>query len=163
MEIRIVPYAENYRDTVITLLLMLQQTLVDIDPEHVQILSESYKSNYLDYVIALTKRSNGTMLVAIQNDSVVGFAAGYIEEKDEEDHLSNRCPKRGRVSDLIVEDAVRHCNIGTMLLRKMENIFKEQGCEFIAIDVFAPNLGALDFYYGNGYQNRNIEIYKKLL
>lgn len=44
----------------------------------------------------------------------------------------------------------------------MERYFKSIGCQGILIDVFAYNENAQQFYYKNGYFNRNIEVMKKI-
>ena len=77
--------------------------------------------------------------------------------------MTNRCPKRGRITELIVERAARGTGTGKALLREMEAYLKHMGCEAIAIDVFAPNQNAVEFYRRNGYEPRNIEVLKLIV
>lgn len=106
--------------------------------------------------------NNGKIFLAKTSDSVFGMIAGYVEPKDAEDRISNRCPKRGVISDLVVSSSFRNKGIGVSLMSVMENYLSSIGCEFIAVNVFAPNEGARRFYEKSGYVPRNIELYKRI-
>ena len=160
--VKIVPYAPKYAPQAKELLLELQAHLVACDPEAVQVLKERYREEYLGYVLGLTERFGGAVFLALRGDRAVGFAAGYPEPKDEEDLLTNRCPKRGVLSELVVSAPERRQSTGRQLLCAMEEFFRAQGCEFIAVDVFAPNRDARGFYEALGYAPRNIEYYKRI-
>ena len=149
-------------DKVNDLLIQLQKHLVSVDYEHVQILNEQYGKKYLNKLLDLLSKNCGKLFVAEKNGQLCGMVAGIIEPKDEDDFLTNRCPKRGKVVELVVSEHTRSQGIGTKLLRTIEDYFREQGCEFVCVDVFAPNLGALRFYEGAEYSTRNIEMYKHL-
>ena len=101
-EILIEEYTASHEEEVISLLCELQSYLVDIDSEKVQLLSNDYRLNYLPYVLELAYSNHGSALIALNNGKVIGFAAGMIEPKDKEDRLTNRCPNRGLISELIV-------------------------------------------------------------
>lgn len=47
-------------------------------------------------------------------------------------------------------------------MKKIEDYFLEQNCEYVLIDVFAYNNKALDFYNKNGYHARMVVDIKKL-
>jgi len=63
---------------------------------------------------------------------------------------------------LIVSKDHRSGGAGTALLQAMEDYFRKHECEYICVDVFAPNKGAYTFYENNSYSPRNIELYKRL-
>lgn len=106
--------------------------------------------------------NSGVVYLASVDDSVVGMIAGYIEPKDDEDRITNRCPKCGVIADLVVSCSLRSNGIGQALMTKIEAFFMEHGCEFVAVNVFAPNENAIRFYEKTGYAPRNIELYKRI-
>ena len=57
---------------------------------------------------------------------------------------------------------VRNNGVGTALLEKMEEYFKNNGCEYVFISVFAYNEKALSFYDKHNYHARMIDNIKKL-
>lgn len=155
-------YAPNDKAAVITLLVQLQDHLVAVDDEKVQMLTVRYRKEYIDYLFDALRVNNGILLVAENAATIIGFVAGIIEPKDREDVLTNRCPIRGKVLELIVSKDFRLGGIGTALLQAMEEYFKKHKCEYICVDVFAPNEDAVRFYQINSYAPRNIEMYKRL-
>jgi len=161
-EILIEEYTASHEEEVISLLCELQSYLVDIDSEKVQLLSNDYRLNYLPYVLEFAYSNHGSALIALNNGKVIGFAAGMIEPKDKEDRLTNRCPNRGLISELIVATEWRGKGVGKKLVEAMEDQFKGKNCEYSVVDVFGPNGAAQSFYSGLGYGNRNIEMMKKL-
>ena len=159
---KIVEYLPHHRNACKELLCLLQEYLVKIDDENVQIMCEDYKDKYIEYLERQIKNCDGTILVAETESNLVGMIAGLIEEKDEIDLLSNRCPRRGIITELIVDEKERGKGIGKILITKMEEYFINKNCEYIAVDVFGPNKNALLFYESLGFAPRNIELYKRV-
>mgnify|MGYP002626370782 FL=1 len=159
--LKIVPYS-NEKQQVVNLLVELQEYLVSADEERVQTIDDAYGEKYFAYLQGLIKKHEGIILLAVSGNEVVGFIAGYIEPKDEEDIITNRCPKRGIISDLAVTAPRRGSGIGKDLMNAIERYFMEMDCEFVALDLFAPNDTAKKFYDSLGYTPRNIELYKRI-
>lgn len=159
----IMEYEARFEEAVKDLLVSLQEYLVEIDPEKIQTLPGSYREEYFRLMMASLAEQEGRLLLAIDNGKTVGLIAGIIEAKDEIDRLTNRCPKRGRITELMVAQTARGTGTGKALLREMEAYLKHMGCEAIAIDVFAPNKNAVEFYRRNGYEPRNIEVMKPMV
>ncbi|MCD8116588.1 MAG: GNAT family N-acetyltransferase [Oscillospiraceae bacterium] len=157
----IVPYS-NEKQQVVNLLVELQEYLVSVDEESVQTIDNEYGEKYFIYLQELIKKHDGIILLAVSGSEVDGFIAGYIEPKDEEDVITNRCPRRGIISDLAVTAPRRGSEIGKDLMSAIERYFSEMNCEFVAVDLFAPNDTARKFYDSLGYTPRNIELYKRL-
>lgn len=155
-------YAPEDKSQVIMLLVQLQEHLVAVDDEQVQILTDRYPKEYLNYLLDELRENHGVLFVLENATEIIGLVAGIIEPKDKEDILTNRCPIRGKVLDLIVSKDHRSGGAGTALLQAMEDYFREHECEYICVDVFAPNKGAYTFYENNSYSPRNIELYKRL-
>lgn len=159
--IRIIKYT-NQHSQIEHLLVELQEYLVSIDPEKVQVIDEQYGKKYFQYLLRQIKENHGIIFLAYSDNDAIGLIAGYIEPKDEEDEISNRCPKRGIISDLIVSATSREKGVGGHLMKSIENYFSEQGCEFVAVNAFGPNTTAKNFYDSLGYIPRNIEYYKRI-
>ncbi len=155
-------YAPEDKSQVIMLLVQLQEHLVAVDDEQVQILTDRYSKEYLNYLLDALRENHGVLFVLENATEIIGLVAGIIEPKDKEDILTNRCPIRGKVLDLIVSKDHRSDGAGTALLQAMEDYFRKHECEYICVDVFAPNKGAYTFYENNSYSPRNIELYKRL-
>lgn len=155
-------YAPEDKSQVIMLLVQLQEHLVTVDDEQVQILTDRYPKEYLNYLLDELRENHGVLFVLENATEIIGLVAGIIEPKDKEDILTNRCPIRGKVLDLIVSKDHRSGGAGTALLQAMEDYFRKHECEYICVDVFAPNKGAYTFYENNSYSPRNIELYKRL-
>lgn len=157
----IVRYTDE-REQVISLLIELQNHLVSVDHEKVQIMNDSYGEEYFAFMFRLVTDNDGVIYLAKERNEVVGMIAGYVEPKDEEDKITNRCPKRGVISDLVVSPSFRSQGIGGEFMNAMERYFSDIGCEFVAINAFAPNENAIRFYEKTGYAPRNIELYKRI-
>lgn len=111
----IIPYS-NEKQQVVNLLIELQEYLVSVDDEKVQTIDDEYGEKYFTYLQGLVKNHDGIILLAVSGSEVVGFIAGYIEPKDEEDIITNRCPKRGIISDLAVTASCRGSGVGKDLM-----------------------------------------------
>ena len=160
--LEIVKYTDE-KEKVIELLTELQNHLVRVDDEKVQILKDSYGESYFALLFQRVEKYNGVVFLAKAGNEIVGMIAGYVEPKDEEDMITNRCPKRGIIAELIVSSQFRSQGVGTELMNALEQYFYDIGCEFIAVSVFAPNKSAESFYEHLGYAPRNIELYKRIL
>ena len=75
-------YAPKDKAEVITLLVQLQEHLVAVDDENVQMLTERYRNEYLDYLFDELRENNGILLIAQNDVTIIGLVAGIIEPKD---------------------------------------------------------------------------------
>ena len=80
----------------------------------------------------------------------------------EYDYLDFKCPKRGEITELIVTNKVRSNGVGQQLINTMESYFKNTGCEYVYVDVFAYNQNGLKFYNKKGYHTRMEIMLKKI-
>lgn len=155
-------YSECDKEKVMDLLVQLQNHLVAVDDENVQVLTTTYRIEYFNTLMNEISANSGRIFVATDYGTVIGLVAGIVEPKDEVDKLTNRCPKRGKILELVVSPNSRTAGVGSSLVNRMEGYFQEQQCEFVCVDVFAPNKDAIRFYQANAYADRNIEMYKKI-
>ena len=87
---------------------------------------------------------------------------GCIFSYGEYDYLDYKCPKRGTITELVVSKDIRSKGVGNLLIKKLEDYFKNNNCEYVILDVFAYNDVALNFYKKHGYHSRMITEIKKL-
>ena len=158
----IVEYEEKYLNDVRRLLTELEEYLVSIDKDEL----DQVHSDYYDKMALLdlneVNSNDGICYLAIENNNVVGLIMGIIPKYDEYDYLDYKCPKRGVITELIVTSKVRSKGIGNALINKLEEYFKDNGCEYSLVDVFAYNSNAKSFYERKGYHSRMYTDIKKL-
>lgn len=112
---------------------------------------EGYGRAYLEKTLADVKARHGVIFVAEADGRVVGFVVGVIVLMTEIGQMEQRLRKPGEVTELYVDGDSRSRGIGAQLLERIEEWFREQGCDAVRIEVFAPNLGARRFYQRYGY------------
>ena len=159
---KIIEYENKYLEDVKDLLTELEEYLVSIDKDNLDMIHEDYHEKMALVDLEEVKNNNGACFLAIDGNKVIGLIMGTIPSYDEYDYLDYKCPKRGRIIELIVTSKVRNNGIGKALIEKMEEYFKLKGCEYVLIDVFAYNENAIKFYERKGYHPRMLVDIKKL-
>ena len=153
----IVEYNSKYDEDIKDLLVQLQQYLADIDKEKYNIVGDGYREKYFDKTIEEVKKCNGKIMLYKDNEKIAGLIVGLINN-DETERYDFKAPKRGRITELIVDKEYRGRQIGKKLLDEMTNYLKSIGCEKILIAVFGYNESAIEFYEKNGYHIRMIDM-----
>ena len=158
----VIEYDEKYREDVKDLLVELEEYIVSIDEDHLDIVGKDYREKLIDVDLKEINDYEGKCFLAVENDKVIGLIMGTILPYDEVDYLDYKCPRRGKVTELVISKNVRSNGIGQELMKKMEEYFISKKCEYILIDVFAYNKNAIDFYDKQGYHNRMHTVIKKI-
>ena len=153
----IVEYNSKYDEDIKDLLVQLQQYLADIDKEKFNIVGDGYREKYFEKTLEEVKKCNGKILLYKDNEKIVGLIVGLINN-DETERYDFKAPKRGRITELIVDKEYRGKRIGKQLLDEMTNYLKSIGCEKMLIAVFGYNESAIKFYEKNGYHIRMIDM-----
>lgn len=159
---KIVEYEDKYLNDVKDLLVELEEYILSIDKDSLDQLSADYRDYMAKIELNNVNENNGKCYLAIENNKAIGLIMGCIYPYDKYDYLDYKCPKRGEIIELIVSKKVRSKGVGKSLLLKMEDYFKQQGCEYIKIEVFAYNENAIDFYNKGGYHARMHTEIKKI-
>jgi len=107
-------------------------------------------------------RNNGIIYVVESERKIVGFIAGIILKQTEEELLECIPTKAGKITELFIEEQFRGQKIGTRLMDKIEEYFKQNGCDVVRVEVFEPNVTAHNFYRKLGYRDREIHMVKIL-
>ena len=159
---KIIEYEEKYLDDVRDLSTELEKYIVSIDEDELDQVHPEYHEKMAVIGLNEVKEKDGKCYLALLDDKVVGFIMGVIVQFSEYDYLDYKCPKEGRITELIVTSKVRSTGIGGALMDKMEEYFKSKGCEYSLVDVFAYNKNGIYFYSKKGYHPRMHTDIKKL-
>lgn len=158
---QIIEYEDKYLEDVNNLLVELAEYIVSIDRDNLDHVHPKYREEMAILDLKEVKNNNGKCYVAIENNKAIRLIIGYVRIYDEYDYLDYKCPKSGKVSELVIAKDARGKGIGQKLMNKMEEYFKSIGCEYVFIDVFAYNENAINFYKKNGYHGRMMIDIKK--
>ena len=156
----IIEYAEKYKEEVKDLLVELQEYIVSIDKEKYKIITKEYRDNYFNKTMDEIYKYEGKMYLYKDNDKIIGFIVGLINNLEESTY-DFKCPKRGRITELVVSKHYRKSGVGSILLHSMEDYLKSVECKDILLGVFAYNENAIKFYEKNGYHIRMHDMTKK--
>ena len=158
----IIEYEEKYLEDVKDLLVELEEYLVSIDEDNLDQVHEEYREKLAVIELQEINEKNGKCFLAIENNKAVGLIMGEIREFGKYDYLDYTGPKTGDIIELIVSKNSRGKGLGNKLMKRMEEYFKEQGCEIVSLEVFAFNQNAINFYDKIGYHNRMHKIIKSI-
>ncbi len=159
---KIIKYDEKYLEDVRDLLTELEEYIVSIDKDELDHVHPEYHEKMALLDLKDVNDNNGKCYLAIENDRAIGLIMGTIPPYDEYDYLDYKCPKRGIITELIVTSKIRSNGVGKELMNKMEKYFKNEGCEYVLVDVFAYNENAINFYNKRGYHPRMYVDIKKI-
>lgn len=160
-DIKIIEYHEKYLEDIKDLLVELEEYIISIDGDNLDTLHEEYREKMAILDLEEVNKYDGKCYLAIEDDKAIGLIMGCIRPYDEYDYLDYKCPKLGEITELIVTNKIRSKGIGQKLMNKLEEYFKEVGCEYIIVDVFAYNQSGIIFYNKKGYHNRMHTMIKK--
>ena len=158
----IIEYEEQYLEDVKDLLVELEEYILTIDQDHLDQLHPDYREMMAELDLKEVSEKNGKCFLAIEDGKAVGLIMGILRDYERYDYLDYKCPKSGKVTELIVSKNVRGKGLGQKLMNRMEAYFQEMGCSHIFIDVFAYNEKAIQFYDKKGYHNRMHVVVKEI-
>ncbi|MDF2588528.1 MAG: GCN5-related N-acetyltransferase [Anaerocolumna sp.] len=103
-----------------------------------------------DYFINLIDNEHTDILIAEENDELLGFALLYIQKSK---NISCLKPQSNLyIGDLCVTKKKRNCGVGTKLINACKAYGKKQGLDFIRLQVFPLNQDGIRFYERNGFK-----------
>ena len=162
MQVKIIEYDPAFRLEAQNLIVELEEHLIRVDKDHLDIVSNDYREKMLAVDLQELRQKNGKCFIAIVDDSVVGLIMGVEREYGAYDYLDYSCPRAGVITELVVKSEYQGRYIGCSLIEKMEKYFRETGCKYSFVEVFAYNEAGLRFYNKEGYHPRMITQIKKL-
>lgn len=158
--ISIKKYSAKDRKLLIKLMEELQDYLVQIDPLKILHRLPEYGEEYTKDLLKKVEKLNGAIFVASLENNPVGLVLGITEAEGKNDLLDSVPTKVGRILELIVSEKYRGKKIGSVLMSKIEDYFRQQDCDVIRLEVFEPNHSARNFYKHQGYDERVIDLIK---
>ena len=159
---KIIEYQDKYKEDCKDLMVELEEYIVSIDEDYLDQVGINYRKKIMDINLEELKENEGKCFLAIENDKAIGLIMGLVVKYDEEDYLDYKCPRKGRITELIVTNNTRSKGVGKELIKTMENYLRSIGCLYISIEVFAYNKNAIDFYTKGDYHSRCIDMIKKV-
>ena len=158
----IIEYEEKYLEDVKDLLVELEEYILTIDEDELDQLHPEYRDKMAEFDLRDVFENEGKCFLAIEEGKAIGLIMGCIFPYGDHDYLDYKCPRRGVITELIVTSKIRSKGVGKALMDKMEEYFKNVGCEYIMVDVFAYNKNGINFYDKNGYHPRMYTEIKKI-
>lgn len=156
-------YEEKDVDSLKKLLVELQDYIASIDPHKRNRPAADFDPDaYLLNMFTMVKRENGFILVAETEEGVSGCLVGSIRTPSEIDRLEKYPDREGIIHELSVLPGERKKGVGKALMDAAEKHLKAQKCDFARVGCFSPNTGAHSFYEKCGYEDRFVEMLKKL-
>lgn len=153
----IIEYNSKYDEEIKDLLVQLQQYLADMDKEGYNIVGNEYREKYFIEKMEEVEKRNGKILLYEENEKIVGLVVGIVNNDETITHDFN-APKRGRITELVIDKEYRGKHIGKQLLDAIKEYLKSIDCKKILITVFGYNESAINFYKNNGYHVRVIDM-----
>jgi GNAT superfamily N-acetyltransferase len=132
-----------------------------MDPYGRCIREQGYGAEFVRQMLEAASGPDGVVLVAEDKGRIVGFASGQVETRKERERLAVIEYRNGAVPELYVSPEWRRRGLGSALLARLDEHFRARGCQASVIEVFAPNVGARDFYGRLGYEERDIWLCKR--
>lgn len=98
-------------------------------------------------------RSEALLVVAEDDDEVVGMAFGEISEP------SRFSDERAlEISGVVVRGGYRGRGVGRELVREAARFARDAGVDWVELKTFAPNRGAMSFWEGLGFTPRVVQM-----
>ncbi len=121
------------------------------DPERMH----AFHRHYAEATVNAAKPDEAVFLAEYD-----GTRAGVVHVLETESGLTGET--QGYIATLAVSDKVAGRGIGRKLMEAAESWCRERGLNIIALDVFAQNDGARDFYDRLGYVDETLTMIKIL-
>lgn len=124
---------------------------VRYQPEHFQIGNRTD-----DYLLEIINNQKSDFIVAVIDNSIVGFSLLYEKEVK---GLSLLIPcKYAYLQDFVVKSECRNRGIGTQLLEASKKWAKDKGMEYLRLSIFPTNESGIRFYKRHGMMEQMLTM-----
>ena len=114
---------------------------------------------YLAWMLRQVAAADGLCLVAYQQESFVGFVAGWVEKADNPAETDDSTTF-GYISDICLLPRWRGLGLSAVLLTAMERHFASQSIRRLRISTLANNRAAMAAYRAVGFQPYEMTLEK---
>lgn len=132
--------------------------LLQVGEVHHQIRPDIFPSGTLKYdeaaLEALLTDSSRPIFVAVDGDFVAGYC--FCVHKDYAGSGISTDRKELYIDDLCIDEGCRGQGIAGELYRHACAYAKERGCQFVTLNVWCGNVGAMGFYEKMGLRPRHV-------
>ncbi|MBM3580048.1 MAG: GNAT family N-acetyltransferase [Alphaproteobacteria bacterium] len=111
--------------------------------------------SFEEQISEMMARNNFKMVGAFLGDKLVGVSGYWILRM-------LYCGRYIQVSSFIVEEEKRGLGIGQKILKELQKIGRELGCEKIILDSFTENKKSHPLYFREGFHIRGFHFMKDL-
>ena len=125
----------------------------DIDPRFP--MRKDAPSNFEKYLRELMQSEENLVLVALDNDRVIGFATCCISEYTPIWELE----RYGSIDSIAIQSSYRRRGIGEQMLAKIYEWFKLQDVDRIELSVAARNQTGYSFWIKHGFRDFSHRLY----
>lgn len=146
------------REGVIACVAGLQDYERSLDPDLPP--GERVARRYVDAMLQRCRAYQGRVLVAEQDDAVVGFLC--VLARVPEQQVDEKSRPHAMVGELYMAPEQRSQGMGRRLLEVAEAFARERGAERLRVQVLAGNGIARTLYATAGFHERLIELEKRL-
>jgi len=131
----------------------------DLDNEYYVGNNSELKLEFEKYLIKAIKNNDPNILVALENDELIGF---ITFEKADSDYFDTNIEEYGEIIELFVDKSYRQKGVGKKLMQAIEDHFSKLGINWIELQASTYNKSAINFYDNLGYENKQTVMFKKL-
>ena len=117
---KIIEYEDKYLEDVKDLLVELEEYIITIDKDNLDRLHPEYRDKMAILDLEEIKNNEGKCYLAIEKEKTIGLIMGCIRSYNEYDYLDYKCPKCGKITELIISKKARGKGIGQQLMKKIE-------------------------------------------
>ena len=110
-------------------------------------LSEEGEKYFTDLI------NDNYVIIAVENDNVIGYLAGSIEEKG-----SYELIQYAELNNMLVTDECRGKGVGKQLINHFKEYCKSKGIYNIKVVASHKNKDAINFYHKNGFNDFNLTL-----
>ena len=121
--------------------------------------SSPLRKKFREYLEKAINKNRPNILVARKRGKLVGFITYEVTKAD---YFDTNIEKYGEVIELFVSENYRKKGVGKKLLQGAEAYFRQNGIEWIELQVSTFNRNAISAYKHLDYQNRQSLMFKKL-
>lgn len=123
---------------------------------------DGFAEKSLEQMFENIDKYNGKIFIAKVNDIVIGFISGAIFDQSEIGKLEVGEHKQGEVLKIYILEEHRGKGLGKLMISKMEDFFKESGCDSVWIEVSSYNTNAHSTYEKLGFIDREVGMLKEI-